>query len=291
MEKMLPRVITENIALQVTRTDRPATILADASQLEQVIMNLAVNARDAMPDGGMLDLEARHVELDESYAKNHPGAQPGPYVQLAVSDNGKGISPENMERLFEPFFTTKPKEQGTGLGLATVYGIVQRFGGHLRVYSEVGRGTTFKVYWPATEPAESRRDESAGGRPRGGDETILVCEDEDSVRRMTVLQLRDAGYGVLEAENGKQALSLAEDLGQDIDLLVTDVIMPQMGGQDLSRELAAAMPNLKTLFVSGYTAQTVARHGLVGENLQFIEKPFSRNALLAKVREILDSRS
>jgi PAS domain S-box-containing protein len=290
MEKMLPRVISEDISLNVSFAEKPATILADASQLEQVIMNLAVNARDAMSGGGMLDLEARHVVLDELYAKSHPGAQPGPYVILAVTDNGEGISRENMERLFEPFFTTKTKEKGTGLGLATVYGIVQRFGGHVRVYSEVGHGTTFKVYWPATESAESRQDRSGTDRPGGGQETVLVCEDEDSVRRLTVLQLRDAGYTVFEAENGEQALSMAAETQTPIDLLLTDVIMPQMGGQTLSQELSAVYPTLKTLFVSGYTAQTVGRHGLLDENLAFIEKPFSRNALLSKVREILDSR-
>ena len=291
MEKMLPRVISEDIALKVDYAEKPATILADSSQLEQVIMNLAVNARDAMPGGGMLDLEARHVELDGLYAKTHPGAQPGPYVMLAVTDNGEGINPANMERLFEPFFTTKTKDKGTGLGLATVYGIVQGFGGHVRVYSEVGHGTTFKVYLPATESAESRRGEAAKDRPPGGNETLLVCEDEDSVRRLTVLQLRDAGYNVFEAENGEEALRQAAETEKTIDLLVTDVIMPQMGGQTLSRELSEAYPGLKTLFISGYTAQSVGRHGHLDENLLFIEKPFSRNALLSRVREILDSRA
>jgi len=289
MEKMLPRVITENIELKVVYSAKPATILADASQLEQVIMNLAVNARDAMPDGGLLDLEARLVDLDEQYAQDHPGSQPGPHVMLAVTDNGEGIRKEHLERLFEPFFTTKPKDKGTGLGLATVYGIVQRFGGHVRVYSEVGHGTTFKVYWPLTEPQEIPQDDERAETELGGHETILVCEDEDSVRRLTVLQLREAGYLVIEAENGDQALRQAADAGHKVDLLVTDVIMPFMDGKTLSRELGVSHPALKTLYVSGYTAQSIARHGVLEKGVDFIEKPFSRITLLTRIRQILDS--
>jgi len=210
---------------------------------------------------------------------------------LAVSDNGEGIPKENMERLFEPFFTTKTKDKGTGLGLATVYGIVQRFGGHVRVYSEVGKGTTVKVYWPLTESEESRRDDPTAERVAGGNETILVCEDEDSVRRLTVLQLRDAGYKVIEAENGAQALSQAAELDIPIDLLVTDVIMPLMDGKSLSEELTKSYPGLKTLFVSGYTAHAIARHGVLDKGLDFIGKPFHRNTLLLRVRKILNSGS
>jgi|GEM_PF-6452053 len=291
MEKMLPRVISEDIQLKVTCCDEPALILADATQVEQVIMNLAVNARDAMPAGGLLGIESRIVHLDDGYARNHPGSQPGPHVMLAVSDNGEGIPRENMERLFEPFFTTKTKDKGTGLGLATVYGIVQRFGGHIRVYSEVGHGTTFKTYWPLAESKGARPEDTESGSAVGGHETILVCEDEDSVRRLTVLQLRDAGYTVIEAENGDQALRQAAEADIPIDLLVTDVIMPHLGGEVLSEELSKAHPGLKTLFVSGYTAQSVARHGLLEKNRPFIEKPFRRNVLLQRVRKILDSPS
>ncbi len=290
MEKMLPRVITENIELKVICSEKPGHILADASQVEQVIMTRAVNARDAMPDGGLLDLETHLVDLDEQYAQNHPGSQPGPHVMLAVSDNGEGIPKENMERLFEPFFTTKTKDKGTGLGLATVYGIVQRFGGHVRVYSEVGKGTTVKVYWPLTESEESRRDDPTAELVAGGSETILVCEDEDGVRRLTVLQLREAGYTVIEAENGAQALSQAAEIDTPIDLLVTDVIMPLMDGKTLSEELTASYPGLKTLFVSGYTAHAIARHGVLDKGLDFIGKPFHRNTLLMRVRKILNSR-
>jgi PAS domain S-box-containing protein len=291
MEKMLPRVITENIELKVVYSDRPAPILADPSQVEQVVMNLAVNARDAMPDGGLLDLEVRLVDLDEHYAQNHPGSQPGPHALLAVTDNGQGIRREHRERLFEPFFTTKPKDQGTGLGLATVYGIVQRFGGHVRVYSELGHGSTFKVYWPVTEAKDPQLGAAPGEVAAGGHETILVCEDEDSVRRLTVLQLREAGYQVIEAENGDQALRLAGEAGQTVDLLVTDVIMPYMDGRTLARELAVANPDLKSLFVSGYTATAIARHGVLDKDINFIEKPFSRMTLLARVRQILDADS
>jgi PAS domain S-box-containing protein len=289
MEEMLPRVITENIELKVVCSEEPGHILADASQLEQVIMNLVVNARDAMPDGGMLDLETHLLEIDEHYARSHPGSQPGPYIMLAISDNGEGIPQENMERLFEPFFTTKTKDKGTGLGLATVYGIVQRFGGHVRVYSEVGHGTSFKVYWPLTESEESPRGEAEADPAQGGSETVLVCEDEDSVRRLTVVQLREAGYTVIEAENGEQALSQAAEMDIPVDLLVTDVIMPLMDGKTLSEQLTASHPGLKTLFVSGYTAHAIARHGVLDKGLDFIEKPFNRNTLLTRVRKILNS--
>jgi PAS domain S-box-containing protein len=289
MEKILLRVITENIELRVTCAPKPCHVLADSSQIEQVIMNLAVNARDAMPDGGQLDLETSLVELDAQYARNHPGSHPGPHVLLAVSDNGEGIKKEHQERLFEPFFTTKPKDQGTGLGLAMVYGIVQRFGGHLRVYSEYGHGSTFKVYWPITEATEPDQEKEPLAPAAGGSETILVCEDEDGVRRLTVLQLREAGYTVIEADNGDQALRLAAEADRPVDLLVTDVIMPHMDGKTLSRDLATISPGLKTLFVSGYTAHAIARHGVLDQGLDFIEKPFSRKALLARVRKILDS--
>jgi PAS domain S-box-containing protein len=289
MEKMLVRVISENIALQINCADEPGFILADPSQLEQVVMNLAVNARDAMPGGGVLVLETRLQTLEDPYVRDHPGANPGPHVVLAVSDNGEGITKENLDRLFEPFFTTKSKDKGTGLGLATVYGIVQRFGGHVRVYSEVGHGTTVKVYLPAAESRESPRDAAPGRAVAGGSETILVCEDEDSVRRLAVLQLRDAGYRVIEAENGEQALGAAAEAAGPVDLLVTDVIMPHMDGRTLSQELARTFPALKTLFVSGYTAHAMAQHGILDQDVEFIEKPFSRNVLLARVREILDS--
>jgi len=289
MEKILPRVISEDIELKVVCSREPCYILADASQLEQVIMNLAVNARDAMPGGGLLDLETHLVDRDEQYARNHPGSQPGPHVLLAVSDNGEGIRKEHQERLFEPFFTTKPKDQGTGLGLATVYGIVQRFGGHVRVYSELGHGSTFKVYWPRTEAEESQPEDEEALLVSGGSETILVCEDEDSVRRLTVLQLREAGYTVIEAENGDHALRKAAELDLSVDLLVTDVIMPYMDGKTLSEELHVLNPGLKTLFVSGYTAHAIARHGVLDKGLDFIEKPFSRMTLLTRVRRILSS--
>ena len=289
LEKMLLRVISENIELKVVCSKEPGHVLADASQLEQVIMNLVVNARDAMPGGGLLDLETRIVYLDEQYARDHPGSQPGPHVILTVSDNGEGIRKEHMERLFEPFFTTKTKDQGTGLGLATVYGIVQRFGGHVRVYSEFGRGTTVKVYWPLTESQSSRPDDTEADVAEGGSETILVCEDEDGVRRLAVLQLREAGYTVIEAENGDQALRRIAENDIPIDLLITDVIMPYLDGKSLSEELTASRPGLKTLFVSGYTAHTIVRHGILDQGLDFIEKPFSRHTLLTQVRRVLES--
>ena len=209
---------------------------------------------------------------------------------LAVTDNGEGIRKEHRERLFEPFFTTKPKDKGTGLGLATVYGIVQRFGGHVRVYSEVGVGTTFKVYWPLTGSEELGRNHEQAVPAVGGHETILVCEDEDSVRRLTVLQLREAGLSGPRSRKRRAGPAPDRRSGRKpVDLLVTDVIMPYMDGKTLSRELKISHPALKTLFVSGYTAHTIARHGVLDEGIDLIEKPFSRTTLLTRIRQILDS--
>ena len=294
MERMLLRVISEDITLRLTRYPHPLIISADAGQLEQVIMNLVVNARDAMPDGGRLDLETSRVALDRNYVEENPEATAGPHAVLSISDSGTGISQENLERLFEPFFTTKEPDKGTGLGLATVYGIVKRFGGHIKVYSEPGRGTIFKILWPEhrADVGESRFDglsDPAETERPGGDEMILVCEDEESVRRLTVLQLKEAGYRVLAAGHGEEALELARSSARPIDLLVTDVIMPHMNGRELSDILTAGSPRLKTLFVSGYTADTIARHGVMVQGSAFLEKPFSRGALLRIVRKTLHS--
>ena len=294
MERMLLRVISEDITLRVTRFPNPLIIRADAGQLEQVIMNLVVNARDAMPVGGRLDLETSRVDLDRNYVEDNPEAAAGPHAVLAISDSGTGITPENIERVFEPFFTTKEPDKGTGLGLATVYGIVKRFGGHIKVYSEPGRGSIFKILWPEHRTAAEESGIHGLAEPVDterlvGDELILVCEDEESVRRLTVLQLKEAGYRVLAAAHGEEALDLARSSARPVDLLVTDVIMPNMNGRELSDILTAGAPALKTLFVSGYTADTIAQHGVLVQGAAFLEKPFSRGALLRMVRKTLQN--
>ncbi len=289
MEKMLRRLVTEDIALRVVPAPAIRCIRADAGQIEQLVMNLVVNARDAMPDGGRLTLEAADVVLEESYVAAHAEAQPGPHVLLAVSDTGCGMDNGTLERIFEPFFTTKPAGQGTGLGLATVYAITKHAGGHIMVYSEPGRGTTFKIYLPAVEePSEKRRAAPAETAPPTGSETVLVCEDDRMVRHLAAHLLRDAGYTVIEAENGAQALHLAAEHGGPIHLLVTDVIMPDMNGAKLAEALTAARPEVRTLFVSGYTSNVIAHHGVLDEGVDFLEKPFSRRALLHRVRDVLD---
>ncbi len=264
MERMLARLITEDVTLEIVCDPQIGRMHTDAGQIEQLIMNLVVNARDAMPSGGKLKLETAHVVLDEAYVSTHAGAHPGPHVLLTVSDNGSGMDRETRERIFEPFFTTKPAGQGTGLGLATVYAIVKRAGGHLLVQSAPGQGTTFWVYLPAVEPSLEERD----ARPETvavptGSETVLVCEDDETVRRLAVHLLRDAGYKVLSAADGAEAIRLSAGRDERIHLLVTDVIMPDMNGKKLSDSLTAAIPGLRTLFFSGYTADVIAHHGVL----------------------------
>jgi two-component system cell cycle sensor histidine kinase/response regulator CckA len=288
MDRMLRRLINESIALETVPGADLHAVFADAGQLEQVIVNLVVNAGHAMPNGGRLTLETQNVTLDEDYVHQHAVARPGPHVMLAVSDTGHGIDAATRERIFEPFFTTKPVDQGTGLGLATVHGIVTQSGGHVMVYSEVGRGTTFKVYLPATdahpdvqEPAHT--DET----PVRGDETILLCEDDGPVRDLIAQTLRAAGYEVFTAANGKEALEAADQYDGRIGLLVTDVIMPESNGRALSEQLRLKRTDLATLFISGYTSNVIAHHGVLDEGVEFLEKPFTRQTLLGKVREVL----
>jgi len=289
LEKMLRRLLTENITLkQILAPDLAAT-RADAGQLEQVIVNLVVNARDAMPNGGRLTLETGNVVLDEAYAALHPGAQPGEHVVLAVSDTGHGMDPATLERIFEPFFTTKPKGQGTGLGLSTVYGIVKQAGGHVSVYSERGKGTTFKVHLPAVhEPVTLAKPARAESAPPGGTETLMICEDDPAVREMTARMLAGAGYQVLVAPDAAHALELAAAHAGPLALLITDVIMPDMNGRQLAEALTGVRPGVRTLFVSGYTSNVIAHHGVLDESVDFLEKPYSRRQLLQRVREMLD---
>jgi PAS domain S-box-containing protein len=291
IETMLRRLIGEDILFATVLHPRLGNVRADPGQIEQVIVNLVVNARDAMPKGGRVTIETRNVELDESYAEDHPGVTPGRYVMLAVTDTGVGMDEETRARIFEPFFTTKVRGKGTGLGLATVYGIVQQTGGHIWPYSEPGKGTTMRVYLPRVdEPADPlERPGEAPLELLRGSETILLVEDEAPVRSVTRQLLERNGYTVLEAADGPAALALVDrgSGGGHVDLLLTDVIMPGMSGRELAGELQARRPDLRVLYMSGYTDDAVVRHGMLEPGLAYLEKPFRPATLLRKVREVL----
>ncbi len=288
---LLRRIIGEDIRL-VTRTDDAlANTRLDPDQLGQVVMNLAVNARDAMPSGGMLHLETANVQLDETYAKSHPPVQPGSYVMLAVSDTGSGIDKSNLPRIFDPFFTTKPMGQGTGLGLSIVYGIVKQSGGFIWVYSEPGQGTTFKLYFPTTDAALEvipwRTD--IAGRATG--QTVLVVEDDSAIRGNVRDCLQQLGYTVLEAESGEAALEVCQQKQGKIDLVITDLIMPGIGGQEMARRLGEQYPDVRVLFTSGYTEGTVAQLEMLQEGSSFLPKPYSVADLSSAIHRILALRS
>ena len=289
LEKMLRRVIGEDVELEVRPGKGLGAVKADPTQVEQVVMNLVVNARDAMPKGGMLTLELANVEFDRAYAAEHPPAEAGRFVMLAVSDTGVGMDAEIQKRIFDPFFTTKPLGEGTGLGLATVYGIVKQSGGHIWVYSELGRGTTFKVYLPRVdEPVEAAATAPALAAPRGN-ETVLVVEDTESLREMVREVLEERGYTLLQAADGEQALSLALRHQGPIHLLLTDVVMPKMGGPDLAARLKSLRPEMQTLFMSGYTDGALSRQGILGGSTTLLEKPFTTEGLARAVRAALDA--
>jgi PAS domain S-box-containing protein len=288
IEGMLRRLLGEDISIEVKPAADLGNVMADPGQIEQVVMNLAVNARDAMPGGGKLTIDTCNVDLDEEYAVEHVSVAPGQYVRLSVSDNGTGMSSDVLKQIFEPFFTTKEKGKGTGLGLSTVYGIVKQSGGNIWTYSEPGLGTSFKIYLPRVDaPAiDHKRSQPAIGAT--GHETILVVEDEDSVRRATERILRMAGYRVLTAANGGEALLLCEKEHDQIDLLLTDVVMPRMSGGELADRLKELCPELKVLFTSGYTDDAILHHGVLESGTRFIGKPFSVASITTKVREVLD---
>ncbi len=287
---VLHRIMGENCGVTLRLTPDLSMVKTDRGQLEQVLLNLALNARDAMPRGGQITLETFPAELTEAYARMKPGTvvRPGQYVVVAVSDTGHGMDKETLAHIFEPFFTTKGVGQGTGLGLSTVYGIVKQSDGYVWVYSEPGQGTTFKVYLPrsteATVPAETT---AAAPRSKAG-EKILVVEDEPQVRHMMKRALEDAGYGVLEAGSGAEALDLVSRTGQTIDLLLTDVAMPGMNGRELADQVSRLAPRTPVLFTSGYTDGEIERRGLLGPGAAFIQKPLTPGMLVRAVREQLD---
>jgi PAS domain S-box-containing protein len=284
---MLTRLVGETIDLKTTASGR-GVVVADEGQLEQILVNVIVNARDAMPAGGTIAIETSDAVLDAEHAAHHPDMAAGRYVLLSVSDTGCGMDSKTRERIFEPFFSTKPKDQGTGLGLATVYGIVKQTGGHIRVYSDVGRGTTLKIYLPLS--GELVESNSAAPRivPAGGTERILLVEDEEMVREYVHRMLKRKGYTVLVASTPIEALAIAGREPKPIDLLVTDVVLPEMNGPALASELRRCQPDCRVLYMSGYTANAVLRHGWDDDEVDFLQKPFTQDALGAKVREILD---
>ena len=287
--KMLGRLIGEHIQLEIIPGDELKKVQADPGQIEQVIMNLCINARDAMPKGGKLTIETRNVIIDSEYKLTHAWAREGQYVLVGVTDTGDGIDKETLSHIFEPFFTTKKDGQGTGLGLSTVYGIIKQHNGLVHAYSEIGRGTTFKVYLPVSEnPASSGRDTVSNG-VQGGRETILVAEDENVIQNLAVQILRSAGYNVLSARDGEEALRILETNGDKIDLALLDVVMPRLGGRDVQIQTGEKFPHVRFLFTSGYSTGAIHTNFVLNEGVHFIQKPYAGNALLRKVREVLDA--
>ncbi|MEX2599366.1 MAG: PAS domain S-box protein [Dehalococcoidia bacterium] len=287
LHRLLERVIGEDVDLVTELAPGVGRVLADPAQIEQVVLNLAVNAKEAMPGGGRLTIETSHVDLDESYAATHLDASAGPHTMIAVSDTGIGMDEEVLSNIFEPFFTTK--EEGSGIGLPTVYGIVRQSGGHIRVYSEPDNGTTFKVYLPCTqEAARSQPEVDAMVGASGGTETVLVVEDREEVRFLMATVLRGHGYQVLEAGNGEEALSLMEETGDNVDLIVTDIVMPGMSGPELVTRLKEHFTTLRVVFVSGYPDAAVARQGILDAGSGYLQKPMTPTALLRMVRDLLD---
>jgi two-component system cell cycle sensor histidine kinase/response regulator CckA len=289
MEKMLSRLVGEDVRLQTFLPPEVGNIMADPGQVEQVMMNLAANARDAMPNGGRLTVETANRLLDEVYVHEHPDVVPGQYVMLAMSDTGEGMDRETLSRIFEPFFTTKERGRGTGLGLATVYGIVKQSGGSVFCYSEKGAGTSFSVYFPRVcddKTVETPR--AAGAKSLLGTETVLLVEDEKAIRSLVVIALRNAGYAVREAQDGPEAIAEASSGTGPIHLLLTDVVMPRLNGPEVARRIQEIHPDARILYMSGYTENSIVRKGILDADFDLIQKPFNAGRLLEKVREVLD---
>jgi len=294
IEKILRRLIGEDVQLETSSVPDLWLVKADRSQIEQVVMNLAVNARDAMPSGGRLTIETANAEIDASFSHTHGVIKPGKYVVLSVTDNGSGMDAETQAHLFEPFYTTKEKGKGTGLGLATVYGIVKQSGGYVWVYSELGRGSTFKIYLPRIEDVGmgAEHDKRIDIRLlQPGSETILLVEDEAGVRELTRGYLEMGGYKVIEAEDGHTALELAAMHAGPIHLLLTDVVMPGISGREVAERIRTLRPEIKVLYMSGYTDQTVVHIGTLDDEAMFLQKPFTMSTLSSKLRELLSAET
>ncbi|RJP21793.1 MAG: response regulator [Candidatus Omnitrophota bacterium] len=288
-EKMLQRMIGEDITLRIRFADSLGFVKADPGQIEQVIMNLVVNARDAMPQGGQLTIETTTVHLDGEQTQQHGDLEAGVYVLLRVIDTGCGMDAEIRKQIFDPFFTTKEQGKGTGLGLSTVYGIVRQSGGSIEVASEPGHGTTFEIYLPRIEAESVRREEKLEKATlRAASETVLVVEDDETILNGVIRMLEDLGYTVLSANTPSEAIRLVNEYSNDIHVVITDVVMPEMNGKDLSEHLGSIKPTMKFLFMSGYTADIIAKRGVLEEGMHFIPKPFAEDALAAKLREMLD---
>jgi two-component system, cell cycle sensor histidine kinase and response regulator CckA len=286
--KMLHRLIGEHIELVVIPDHELWAVNADRGQLEQVLMNLCLNARDAMPEGGRLIIETGNIKLDDVYCSQHDWGKPGRYMRLSVTDSGCGMDQETKSRIFEPFFTTKEEGRGTGLGLATVYGIVSQHNGMINVYSEVGKGSKFNIYLPAIEQVEFEPISEAEVPVSGGRETILLAEDDEQLRFLALEILRQAGYRVLPAFDGEDALRLYHEYGREIDLLVLDVVMPRKGGRVVYDEIRTVRSDIRCLFMSGYSENAVHTNFILDHGLKLIQKPFKNDDLLRSVRRVLD---
>ena len=288
LTKMLKRMIGEDIQVRMMLDPNAGNIMADPGQIEQIVMNFIINSRDAMPEGGTLTIETQAVDLDEDYCRTHAEITPGTYIALCVTDTGKGMPPEIMEKIFDPFFTTKTKGAGTGLGLSTVYGIVKQHNGHIYVYSELGSGTTFKIYFKEIKKTADGKTSKQFQPMKGGTETILVADDEISIRKLVRDTLAPLGYKVLEAADGQEALEYFQRHRDEIDMLLTDVVMPRMTGKKLAKKLLEEKPDLKVLYMSGYTDNVIAHQGILDKDIEFINKPLVPSILTKKIRAVLE---